>query len=94
MLVAEPDDVFLHYALAMAYAAEGDRNEALARLQQVIDRDADYVAAYFQRGQLLAEAGQSEAAREVATRGIDVARKVGDAHAAEEMTGFLETLPS
>ncbi len=93
MLAEEPDDVFLHYALALAYVSEGNRPEALDRLQQVIERDSDYVAAYFQRGQLLAEGGDHQAAREVVTRGISVAQKVGDAHAAEEMSGFLESLP-
>ena len=92
MLKADPDDVFLQYALAMQCVAEGDTSAGLERLQQVIDRDPDYVAAYFQQGQLLAQQGDIDAAKPVITRGIQVARKVGDNHAEAEMTGFLETL--
>ena len=93
MLKSDPDDVFLHYALAMTYVVEGDAETAVAKLQGVIDRDPDYVAAYFQQGQLLAREGEPEAARDVVTRGIEAARRTGDAHAAAEMTGFLEALP-
>lgn len=93
MLKSDPDDVFLHYALAMTYVAEGDAETALAKLQDVIDRDPDYVAAYFQKGQLLAREGEPEEARDVVTRGIEAARRTGDTHAAAEMTGFLEALP-
>ena len=94
MLKSEPDDVFLHYALALAYIAEGDHHTGLQRLSQVIDRAPKYVSAYFQKGQILAEQGDSETARETITRGIEVARDAGDAHAEAEMTAFLETLSS
>ena len=92
MLESDPDDVFLHYALALAYISEGDHQTGLQRLSQVIDRDPKYVSAYFQKGQILAEQGDSETARETITRGIEVARDVGDDHAESEMTAFLETL--
>lgn len=92
MLQSNPDDLFLQYALAMACINEGDASAGLERLDEVLRRDPDYVAAWFQKGQLLAEEGQPDAAREALQRGIEVARKVGDAHAEEEMTGFLETL--
>jgi thioredoxin-like negative regulator of GroEL len=92
MLRSDPDDIFLHYALAKEFLSEGDTATGLERLGQVIDRDPDYVAAYFQKGQVLAEQGETEAAREVIARGIEAARRTGDAHAEEEMTGFLEML--
>ena len=92
LLNSDPDDVFLLYAVAMAYASEGQPEVAIERLEQVIDRDPQYVAAYFQRGQFLAQRGDAEAAREVIERGIAVAQQVGDAHAASEMSGFLATL--
>lgn len=92
MVQSNPDDLFLHYALAMACINEGDAEAGLERLQKVLDRDPDYVAAYFQKGQVLAERGETESARETVRKGIETARKVGDAHAEEEMTGFLEML--
>ena len=92
MLKSEPDDVFLHYALAKAYVAEGQTERGLERFRQVIERDPNYVPAYFQMGQTRAEAGRTAEAREILTRGIAVARQVGDRHAEAEMTGFLDTL--
>lgn len=89
MLQDDPDDVFLNYALAKACAAEGNLAEALARFDRVIGLDPNYVAAYFQKGQALAEAQQLPEAREVLSRGIEVARRTGDAHAEAEMAAFL-----
>lgn len=92
MLVEEPDDPFLHYALAMEDKSAGNSAAALARLTEMEARFPDHVAAYFQRGQILSAEGESEAAAEVLRRGIAVARKVGDLHAAGEMQGLLELL--
>ena len=92
MLKSEPDDVFLHYALAMACISEGDNQSALLRLTDVTRRDPDYVAAYFQRGKLLTELGDTDDARAVIKTGIEAARRVGDTHAEGEMRGFLELL--
>ncbi|HEX6987269.1 MAG TPA: tetratricopeptide repeat protein [Planctomycetaceae bacterium] len=92
LLKADPDDVFLKYALAKELASEGDVPAALAAFDRVIAEHPDYVPAYFQKAQTLASEGEPDAARTVLTRGIEVARRVGDAHAAAEMTAFLDTL--
>ena len=92
LLRDDPDDVFLMYAVAMAYVAEGDTSQGLARLKAVIEQHPDYVAAYFQSAQLLAAEGENEPAGALLRQGIEVAQRVGDSHAAMEMTGFLETL--
>lgn len=92
LLKADPHDPFLKYALAKELASEGDVPAALAAFDRVIDEHPDYVPAYFQQGQTLAGEGEADAAREVLTRGIAVARRVGDAHAAGEMAAFLDTL--
>ncbi len=64
----------------------------LAQFQAVIDQHPDYVPAYFQKGQALADRGRTDEARAVLIGGINVVRKVGDGHAEREMTEFLETL--
>jgi thioredoxin-like negative regulator of GroEL len=92
LLESDPDDVFLLYALAKARISEGDVEAGLDQFQAVIDRHPDYVPAYFQKGQALAERGRTEEARAVLVDGINVARKVGDGHAHREMTEFLESL--
>lgn len=92
LLAGEPDDVFLNYGLAKAYAAEGNVEAALRQFDRVLALDPNYVAAWFQKGQTQAEHGETEAARETLRRGIEVARRVGDAHAEGEMNGFLQML--
>src|SRR4051794_13595242 len=92
MLESDPNDVFLNYALAMALISEGDQQSGIERLGRVIELDPNYVAAYFQQGQAMARQGDVDAARDIVTRGIETAERVGDTHAAGEMAGFLESL--
>ena len=92
MLKSNPQDPFLHYGVAMEHRKAGDLASALACLADAIACDTNYVAAYFHRGQILVEQGNADGARQILREGISIARRTGDAHAAEEMTGLLETL--
>lgn len=92
MLAEDPTDPFLRYGLAMEHAGAGEHAEAVRCLEELIRDTPDYVPAYVQAGQLLARLGHDDEARAVYRAGIDAARKAGDAHAAEEMTSFLDVL--
>ena len=92
LLTEDPHDPFLHYALAQEFAKEGVAAEAITRLETMNRNFPDYVPAYFRLGQILAEEDQSAAARQILQTGIQVARKVGDLHAAGEMSQLLEIL--
>lgn len=92
MLVDEPFDPFLHYALGMEHVKLGSVEEALAKFAAMNAQFPDHVAAWHQRGRLLAEKGEADAAREVLQQGIGVAERTGDAHAAGEMQGLLDQL--
>jgi tetratricopeptide (TPR) repeat protein len=94
LLESDPDDVFLQYALAKAFVTEGDLETGLIKFQKVIDGHPEYVPAYFQKGQALAEQGRAVEARNILTQGIQAARKAGDRHAESEMTEFLEAIGS
>ena len=52
MLVREPDDLFLNYAIGIEYLAESNFVHAESSFRKVIALDADYVAAYYQLGKL------------------------------------------
>ncbi|MFG0333331.1 MAG: tetratricopeptide repeat protein [Maioricimonas sp. JB049] len=93
LLKSSPDDAFLNYGLAMEEAREGNLEAALAQLDRVLTLDPDYVAAFFQQGQLLAREERLTEARQRLSAGIAVADRVGDAHAAGEMREFLAALP-
>jgi uncharacterized protein HemY len=53
-LSAEPDDLFLNYALGIEYAGEVDwQSQAEQQFKRVLALDAQYTAAYYQMGKLL-----------------------------------------
>lgn len=92
LLDIDPDDLFLRYALAKTLVTEGNLEAGLDQFRRVLKQDPDYVPAYFQMGQALAEGGRNDEARPVVEQGIAVAKRVGDTHAAGEMAGFLDLL--
>ena len=92
MLIDEPFDPFLHYAVAMEHAKLGEADEALKRFTAMNADFPEHVAAWHQRGRLLAERGDTVAAAEILQQGIGVAQRTGDSHAAGEMQGILDEL--
>ncbi|HLJ11149.1 MAG TPA: tetratricopeptide repeat protein [Planctomycetaceae bacterium] len=93
MLAEAPDDTFLRYALALAFASEGNPGLAREGLTALLADDPHYVPAYFQLAQIELQLGEAARAKPVLTRGIEMARRAGDAHAEEEMRGLLDQLP-
>src|SRR5262245_12895671 len=92
LLAMDPDDPFLRYGLAMEAVSAGNDEEAVRCLQALIARAPDYVPAYLQISQAQIRLGRIPEARAMLGRGIPVARRQGDMHAAEEMQGFLAGL--
>lgn len=92
LLAEMPDDPFVRYGLAMEYVSGGQDEEAVKRFRELIQRSADYIPAYMQGGQALVRLGRAAEARELWTKGSAAARQQGDAHAADEMQGFIEGL--
>jgi len=94
MLLAEPQDKFLRYSLALELHKEGSFDEALAGLRALTQDNPPYIPAYFMAAQQLVPQGQVELAREFLRTGIEEARLQGDHHAAGEMGEFLASLGS
>jgi tetratricopeptide (TPR) repeat protein len=92
MLANDPHDPFLRYGLAMEHVSAGQDEEAVHCFEQLLRINPDYVPGYMQAGRTLARLNRLEEARSVFQTGIAAARKQGDMHAAEEMTGFMEGL--
>ena len=90
-LAEDPRDAFLRYGLAVQCLREGDVEEGRARLRDLISEVADEVAACQQLGQSYLETGETSEAVAVFREGIARARAKGDAHAAAEMEGLLES---
>lgn len=91
-LAEDPKDSFSRYALALEHVKLGEHDQALAEFRTVVGNNPDYVAAYYQMGQLLAELGQTDEARQVFQSGISTATRIGDGHTRSELEAALATL--
>ncbi|MBX3423953.1 MAG: hypothetical protein KF752_20540 [Pirellulaceae bacterium] len=92
MLEAEPQDVFLRYALAMELDKAGEFQQALDIHSQLAHEQPPHVPSYFRAAQMLIGHNEISHARAWLRDGIDIARQVGDLHAAAEMSDLLSQL--
>jgi tetratricopeptide (TPR) repeat protein len=92
MLIDEPRDSFLRYALAMEFDKEGRHDESLQLFAGLMRDEPPYVAAFFMSAQQLTRLDRVDEARTALRDGIEAARRQGDAHAAGEMSEFLTGL--
>jgi Tfp pilus assembly protein PilF len=83
-------DSFSRYALALEYVKLGQNDDAVREFETVKTNDPDYVATYFQLGQLYQKLGKSHDAEKTFRTGITVAAKIGDEHTRSELEGALE----
>lgn len=75
MLLQEPNDEFLQYAIAMEYFSVNDFEKALNGLKAILNANPDYLAAYYQMGKCYEELKQFENAKDIYKKGIEVAKK-------------------
>jgi hypothetical protein len=87
-----PNDPFPRYGLAMEYKARGEHTLAWQQFEELIANFADYVPTYLMAAKTLLTLGEEPKARDVLTRGIDVAGRRGDQHARKELESALDEL--
>jgi Tfp pilus assembly protein PilF len=87
-----PKDSFSRYALALEYVKLGQNEDAIREFETVRKNDPDYVATYFQLGQMYQKMGQTHDAEKTFRTGITVAAKMGDEHTKSELEAALEGL--
>lgn len=92
MLADEPNDPELRYMLAMEHASQGDDAGAVRSFQELLAVAPEYPPAYHQGARALQRLGKIVDAKELLQRGIPVALKKGDQHAAGEMQELLAML--
>jgi tetratricopeptide (TPR) repeat protein len=91
-VAADPNDSFSRYALALELEKEERADDAIAQLQEVLMRDENYVATYYQLGRMLAKSGKDEEALAIYKRGIDAATKAGDQKTRNEIQEAIDML--
>ena len=92
ILQENPQDHFARYGLAMEYANRGNLTEAVSVFKQLLSLNPDYISAYYHTGQTLEKMGKNEEAREIYTRGIEVASRLKDNKARGELESVLDLL--
>lgn len=92
ILKHNPTDAFARYGLAMAYAAEGRNEQALAEYDTILQHTPDYVPAYQMSAQLLLKLSRTEEARTRLQAGLSAAGRIGNAHAQSELQAMFDDL--
>jgi thioredoxin-like negative regulator of GroEL len=87
-----PLDAFGRYGLAMECMKEGDLAAAETHFKQLIAGHADYVAAYYQYGRMLAAGNRVAEARKILAEGVLRAQQAGETHAQQELQAALDEL--
>ncbi len=85
LLESEPEDVFSNYALAIEYAAEGDFVKAEKQFLKVLQIDTNYLACFYQLGQIHEKQGKNETALNYYKRGLELAKLQGNNKAVNEI---------
>lgn len=88
----KPTDAFARYGLALECVKLGDSSAAATHFDKLLATNPDYIAGYYQFGQLLGQLGRLDEARKLLSDGIVVAQKAGDVHARDEMQAALTLL--
>jgi tetratricopeptide (TPR) repeat protein len=88
-IAADPGDTFSRYALAMEYRKLGDHHQCIRELETLLEKDPNYVGAYYHLGKGLIELGQLQQASEIFKKGIEIATHESDRHALKELKEAL-----
>ena len=85
MLVKEPNDVFLNYALAMEHLSTSNFNEAENQFKKVLSIKPDYLPCFYQLGQVNEKLGNNDMAISFYKQGIDLAKLQNNTKALGEL---------
>lgn len=85
MLAAEPDDVFLNYALAMELISREDFNKAKEQLEKVLRLKSDHLPCYYQLGKVNEGLGDVQEALSWYKKGLELAQQQHNKKAAGEL---------
>lgn len=85
MLEESPDDSFLQYALALESEKSGSLKDAIQRMENLLERDATYLPAYYQLARLLIIDEKITEASTILDKGILLAQRQNNRHTLAEL---------
>lgn len=92
MLLKEPEDSFLNYAMALEFAKLNEIGKSISLLEKITVRDENYLAAYYQLGKFYEQAGQKEKALATYQKGMSVAKTQKDQKTFSELNEAMQQL--
>lgn len=75
LLLNDPNDSFLKYAISIELYKLNDKKGALNNLKQLLEEDPNYLATYYQLGIWLKELNEVEECRLIINKGIAIAQQ-------------------
>ena len=72
LLLENPDDSFLNYAMALEKIKEGNDDEAREIFQSVIEKNPNYTGTYYHLGKLYERQGDKTTAEKIYRNGIQL----------------------
>ena len=73
MLLQEPNDEFLQYAIAMEYFSASEIQKAIEILEKILSHNKNYLAAYYQLGKCFEAQNKITEAKNIYEQGIAIA---------------------
>lgn len=92
MLLSEPEDDFLNYALSLEHEKEGDLPEAIRILESILLRNENYSGAYYKLGSLLEQTGEKQKAGAIYRKGMEITKRRNEHKAFGELNEALQNL--
>ncbi|MEO6904130.1 MAG: tetratricopeptide repeat protein [Bacteroidia bacterium] len=89
MLKSEPNDSFLNYAVALEHAKMGEIQKAIELIEVILNRDINYLGAYYQLGNYYELTKQPEKAIAIYNKGIEIATKQNNRKTQSELQEAL-----
>lgn len=85
LLLKDPNDLFLNYALALEHIATENFLEAEEQFLKTLSISAEYLPCFYQLGQLYEKLGNTEKALSYYKQGVELANKQGNKKALGEL---------
>ena len=92
MLENQPDDSFLLYATALEYLSANEGTRAWGYFEKLLKTHPDYLPTYYQAGIFQMDMGNNDMARELFSKGMELAKSTNDMKTWHELEGMLEEI--
>ena len=89
MLLDDPNDLFLGYAIGLELFKMGSVDEAVETIKNLTVLHPDYIPAYFRLGQWYAEQDKMMEAKKVLNQALELSKQQNDSKAGQEIRELL-----